>query len=99
MRYTLWPLVILVVICYIFHRFGIMCQEKSGNPGTDKEWHFWQKSECIETARSESKTFISSRHETKLHFTSLIYVVLLNHHALVILGEKVNTYIQEIYRV
>jgi hypothetical protein len=25
-------LVYFVVICYIFHRFGIMKQEKSGNP-------------------------------------------------------------------
>jgi hypothetical protein len=27
-----------MVFCYIFHRFGMLCQEKSGNPGwKDKE--------------------------------------------------------------
>jgi hypothetical protein len=30
----LWPLVNFVVIWYIFPRFGILYQEKSGNPGT-----------------------------------------------------------------
>jgi hypothetical protein len=29
-------LVYFVVICYIFHRFGILDQEKSGNP----EWTY-----------------------------------------------------------
>jgi hypothetical protein len=32
--YILWALVNLVLIWYILHRFGILCQEKSGNPGT-----------------------------------------------------------------
>jgi hypothetical protein len=40
--YILWPFDIfyghlvgnVVVICYIFPRFGILCQEKSGDPGT-----------------------------------------------------------------
>jgi hypothetical protein len=30
--YILWPFGIVVVILYIFSRFGILCQEKSGNP-------------------------------------------------------------------
>jgi hypothetical protein len=30
--YSLWPFGNVVVIWYIFHRFGILCQEKSGNP-------------------------------------------------------------------
>jgi hypothetical protein len=34
--YYLWPFGTVVVICYNFPRFGIMCQEKSGNPGGDR---------------------------------------------------------------
>jgi hypothetical protein len=30
--HTLWPFGILVAIWYIFTSFGILCQEKSGNP-------------------------------------------------------------------
>jgi hypothetical protein len=30
--YMLWPLGNVVVIWYIFPRFGLLCQEKSGNP-------------------------------------------------------------------
>jgi hypothetical protein len=30
--YILWPIGNLVVIWYLFPRFGILCQEKSGNP-------------------------------------------------------------------
>jgi hypothetical protein len=32
--YILWPLGNVVVIWNIFPRFGILCQEKSGNPAT-----------------------------------------------------------------
>jgi hypothetical protein len=31
--YIFWPLGNLVAIWYLFLRFGILCQEKSGNPG------------------------------------------------------------------
>jgi hypothetical protein len=31
--YTLWPFGNVVVIWYIFPRLGMLCQEKSGNPG------------------------------------------------------------------
>jgi hypothetical protein len=31
--YILWPFGNVVVIWYIFPRLGILCQEKSGNPG------------------------------------------------------------------
>jgi hypothetical protein len=31
-RNTLWSLCHAVIILYLFHRFGILCQEKSGNP-------------------------------------------------------------------
>jgi hypothetical protein len=31
--YILWPFGNVVVTWYIFSRFGILCQEKSGNPG------------------------------------------------------------------
>jgi hypothetical protein len=31
-RYILWPFGNLVAIWYISLRFGILCQEKSGNP-------------------------------------------------------------------
>jgi hypothetical protein len=34
--YILWPFGNVVVIWYIFLRFGIMCHEKSGNPGSDR---------------------------------------------------------------
>jgi hypothetical protein len=30
--YILWPLGNVVVIWYIFSRFGKLCQDKSGNP-------------------------------------------------------------------
>jgi hypothetical protein len=30
--YILWPFGNVVVLWYIFPRFGILCQEKSGNP-------------------------------------------------------------------
>jgi hypothetical protein len=33
--YILWPLGNFVVIWYIFPRFGILCQEKSGNTTAD----------------------------------------------------------------
>jgi hypothetical protein len=33
----LWYFGNFVVIWYIFHRFGILCQEKSGNPGREEE--------------------------------------------------------------
>jgi hypothetical protein len=33
--YSLWPFGNVVVIWYILPRFGILCQEKSGNPGAD----------------------------------------------------------------
>jgi hypothetical protein len=33
--YILWPFGNVVLIWYIFPRFGILCQEKSGNPGSD----------------------------------------------------------------
>jgi hypothetical protein len=31
--YILWPFGNVVIIWYIFPRFGILCQEKSGNLG------------------------------------------------------------------
>jgi hypothetical protein len=33
----LWPFGNVVVIWYIFPHFGIVCQEKSGNPGFESE--------------------------------------------------------------
>jgi hypothetical protein len=33
--YILWPFGNVVAIWYIFPRFGISCQEKSGNPAYD----------------------------------------------------------------
>jgi hypothetical protein len=33
--YILWPFSNFLAIRYIFHRFGILHQEKSGNPGTE----------------------------------------------------------------
>jgi hypothetical protein len=32
--YILWPFGSVVIIRYIFRHFGILCQEKSGNPAT-----------------------------------------------------------------
>jgi hypothetical protein len=34
--YILWPFGNAVVIWYIFPRFGMLCQEKSGNPSGKK---------------------------------------------------------------
>jgi hypothetical protein len=38
--YILWPYGNVVVIWYIFPRFGKLCQEKSGNPAvhTFRDW-------------------------------------------------------------
>jgi hypothetical protein len=33
--YTLWSFGHVVIIWYIFHRFGILCQENSGNPAVN----------------------------------------------------------------
>jgi hypothetical protein len=41
--YILWPLGNLEVIWYIHPRFGLLCQEKSGNPASDsalQTYHF-----------------------------------------------------------
>jgi hypothetical protein len=35
----LWPFGNFVVIWYIFPRFGILCQEKSGNPAENDNLH------------------------------------------------------------
>jgi hypothetical protein len=32
-RYILWLFGNVVIIWYIFYGFGVLCQEKSGNPG------------------------------------------------------------------
>jgi hypothetical protein len=37
--YILWPFGNLVPIWYIFPRFGILCQEKSGNRGPGSHLH------------------------------------------------------------
>jgi hypothetical protein len=39
-RYILWPFGYVVVIWYIFPRFGILCQEKSGNPAMNSKFSF-----------------------------------------------------------
>jgi hypothetical protein len=48
--YILWTLGNLVAIWYIFPRFGMLCQEKSGNPGA----HFFaeKRSEPITNTRT-----------------------------------------------
>jgi hypothetical protein len=37
-RYILWPFGNLVAIWYNSPPFGILCQEKSGNPGAAAAW-------------------------------------------------------------
>jgi hypothetical protein len=44
--YILWPFGNVVVIWYSFPRFGILCQEKSGNPGTYIQ-RVWRVSCCF----------------------------------------------------
>jgi hypothetical protein len=39
--YILWPFGTVVVIWYIFPRFGILCREKSGSPGFKWKAHFY----------------------------------------------------------
>jgi hypothetical protein len=41
--YILWPFGKVVVIWYLFLRFGILCQEKSGNPGFESIFFLQQK--------------------------------------------------------
>jgi hypothetical protein len=48
-RCILWPLDNVVVIWYIFPRFGILCQEKSGNPG-------WSRYGSVKFKTSDCKT-------------------------------------------
>jgi hypothetical protein len=36
--WNIWPFGNVGAIWYIFPRFGILCQEKSGNPGLDSTW-------------------------------------------------------------
>jgi hypothetical protein len=45
--YNLWSIGNVVIIWKIFHRLGILCQEKSGNPGP----------ECLQKPISGSETF------------------------------------------
>jgi hypothetical protein len=40
--YILWPLGNVVVICYIFLCLGILCQEKSDNPGSKFKIGFYK---------------------------------------------------------
>jgi hypothetical protein len=40
---TLWPFGNLVVIWYIFPRFGTLCQEQSGNLGAKEKTFFAEK--------------------------------------------------------
>jgi hypothetical protein len=35
--YIPWPFGNFVAICYLFPRFGVLCQEKSGNPAPNEE--------------------------------------------------------------
>jgi hypothetical protein len=48
--YILWPFDNLVAIWYIFPRFGISCQEKSGNPAAPRRL-------CGGRARAPMKAF------------------------------------------
>jgi hypothetical protein len=38
--YILWSFINAVVIWYIFPRFGLLCQEKSGNPAYEQSRSF-----------------------------------------------------------
>jgi hypothetical protein len=49
-----WPFGNVVVIWYIFPRFGILCQEKSGNPaamssvsGYSRRFNYWESVNCM----------------------------------------------------
>jgi hypothetical protein len=48
--YILWPLGNVVVIWYVFPRFGILCEEKSGNAAqnTSRQIHLTSHSTCSE---------------------------------------------------
>jgi hypothetical protein len=50
--YILWPFGNVVVIWYIFPRFGILCQEKSGNPACNKS-----RARSTESPRKPGKIF------------------------------------------
>jgi hypothetical protein len=44
--YILWPFGNVVLIWYIFPHFGILCQEKSGNPAYISE-NFVVRTKCV----------------------------------------------------
>jgi hypothetical protein len=46
--YILWPFGNVMEIWYIFPRFGILCQEKSGNPGAEAGLKMFLGSELLE---------------------------------------------------
>jgi hypothetical protein len=61
--YILWPFGNLAPIWYIFSRFGILCQEKSGNPG-----HAW------DGITTKIRSFLSSALPTKTYHSPFCYV-------------------------
>jgi hypothetical protein len=67
-RYILWPFGELVVIWYIFHCFGILYQEKSGNPGLATGLKI-QLSSCL-SAETSCRSFCSSTSAPQLTSSS-----------------------------
>jgi hypothetical protein len=55
--YILWQFGYVVAIWYIFPHFGILCQEKSGNPERNTAWH---KNHCSfkQTLLNVAKTLV-----------------------------------------
>jgi hypothetical protein len=64
--YNLWTLGNLVAIWYISPRFGIVCQEKSGNPG-ERVSHFMEMTPVRQkTAVCKSQWALNKFHQIKI---------------------------------
>jgi hypothetical protein len=65
----LWPFGNVVVMWYIFHCFGTLCQEKSGNP--EQECHFNQGMnvrfiyESVGTSYIQGSSFVTASNVTE----------------------------------
>jgi hypothetical protein len=55
--YILGPFGNLVVIWYIFPRFGILYREKSGNPGAHCACRLFKRSRCVANHEMEFRVY------------------------------------------
>jgi hypothetical protein len=75
--YILWPFGNLAVIWYNFPRFGILCQEKSGNLAKDKAWNknplHWSKQGQRPFSSNSCRLLKSFQRVCVLRFGPIVY--------------------------